>query len=254
MDITREFYDKHWTTEKYLPAITRKQHHLHLIFGEEKIKGKCIVDCGSGSGITSLAFRKLGAAHVIGLDQSQNDVNFATQKAQEYGVSNCSFWVKNLLDEQSLTTDLPFKTFDIVYSFGVLHHTSDPQKAFRNIAKLMKDDGLLCVGLYLKTPLTSFFDILGKLYRKSPPFIQDLWRKCIESFLFCYDTCKGKRPHDVENIQSEVHDWFGVPKRSHHTLEEVALWYEGIGCTSKFIGYTGRFKFSTNFIMIGQKK
>ena len=253
-DITASFYDRHWTDIRNLPDLEGKKKQLVMVFGDT-IKDKSVLDCGCGSGITSIAFSESGARKVVGIDQSEECILFAVKQATNFNISNYKFLQVNLLDPDSLDTMLGSERFDIVYSFGVLHHTSDIKRAFQNISKYVTGDGELCVGLYLKTKLTHFFNFLGRIYRSLPKFIQEFWCFFILVVLKMYDSLFGKKTLDNARLREEVHDWFGVPKRSHHSPDEVKEWFSEAGFNSRLVvPRTGRFRFSSNFIMVGKKE
>lgn len=105
------------------------------------LEGKNILDvgCGTGEIACSMATR---AKKVVGIDFSQNSIQHATSTAKKFKLTNTHFDYANLFDYS------PEQKFDIVTSFGVLHHTSDFQKGFHRIAQWTKPSGILIVGFY----------------------------------------------------------------------------------------------------------
>ena len=63
--------------------------------------------------------------------------------------------------------------YDIVYSWGVLHHTGKMVKAIEKSTKMVTKDGILIIALYKKTRLCNFWKIEKKIYSKSPKIIQN---------------------------------------------------------------------------------
>ena len=103
----------------------------------EDMRGKDVLDCGCGGG-QHISFTAPYAAHVTGVDFNALSV----AKAKNGHLPNVSF-VEADLAEMDLG-----KRFDVVYCIGVLHHTDDPERTFRNIAKHAKPGGRVIVWVY----------------------------------------------------------------------------------------------------------
>lgn len=104
-------------------------------------KGKRILDAGCGSGRFTYGFAKLGAS-VVAVDQSTAGLAEA-RKASEGLNADVTFVQHNLLEP------LPFEAeFDLVWSYGVLHHTGDTYRGFSNISSLVKPGGQIFLMLY----------------------------------------------------------------------------------------------------------
>jgi 2-polyprenyl-6-hydroxyphenyl methylase/3-demethylubiquinone-9 3-methyltransferase len=118
--------------------------------GEDEIRGKSVIDIGSGSGINSLCFHRLGAKSVFSFDYDPHSV-FATQKFREHEGNPGNWTVKqgSILDTNWLGS---LGQFDVVYSWGVLHHTGAMWDALANSIDLVRRGGKLWVALYVKGP------------------------------------------------------------------------------------------------------
>lgn len=103
--------------------------------------GKRVLDAGCGSGRFSYAMASMGA-RVVSVDQSAAGVRHTRSATAEFG---------DAVDvrQHDLTKPLELPgDFDLVWSFGVLHHTGDTYGAFRNIERLVKPGGHLFMMLY----------------------------------------------------------------------------------------------------------
>ncbi len=104
------------------------------------------MDVGSGSGLFSLAAHRLGAT-VFSFDYDQDSVNCTQSLKENYGNKDQAWSVQqgSVLDRAFLKQ---FGQVDIVYSWGVLHHTGNMMQAFENIVPLVKDQGCLFLSIY----------------------------------------------------------------------------------------------------------
>jgi len=114
-----------------------------LQISRRDISGKSVLDCGCGNGRWSYGFEKLGCS-VCGFDTSRGGVEYARKHAAG------RFDVANILDIKNLLSLYEESSFDIVWCWGVLHHTGDPKKAFDNIMRFVKPGGILHVYVYGK--------------------------------------------------------------------------------------------------------
>lgn len=103
----------------------------------EDMRGKDVLDCGCGGG-QHLSFTAPYARHVTGVDFNALSV----AKSRHGNLPNVSF-VEADLAEMNLG-----RQFDVVYCIGVLHHTDDPERTFRNIVKHCKPGGRVIVWVY----------------------------------------------------------------------------------------------------------
>lgn len=114
--------------------------------GLSDLTGKSFLDIGSGSGLFSLAAHRLGA-RVYSFDYDQDSVNCTQHLKKNYASNNLEWSV-----EQGSVLDQPFlKKFgqvDILYSWGVLHHTGHMMQAFENVSHLVRDGGILFISIY----------------------------------------------------------------------------------------------------------
>ncbi len=132
----------------------------------DALRGKKAIDAGCGGGRYTIALRKLGLGHVIGLDMSVAGLEDAHRRVKECGIDGVEFKKANVLD-------LPFEdeTFDFIWSSGVLHHTTDMQTGVNELLRVMKLGG--CGYLYLiEKPGGIFWDTIEllRILLKDIPF------------------------------------------------------------------------------------
>ena len=128
------------------PRIARAEESLRDRLGQADLRGRRFLDIGSGSGLFSLAARRLGAT-VHSFDYDPQSVACTRELKQRFFAGDPRWVVESgsVLDAEYLKT---LGQWDIVYSWGVLHHTGDQWRALGNVAQLLADGGRLFIALY----------------------------------------------------------------------------------------------------------
>lgn len=132
----------HLNDERILEAEKSLQEKLGL----KSLKGKTFLDIGSGSGLFSLAAYRLGAM-VHSFDYDQDSVNCTTYLHEKYANKDKRWTIQqgSVLDKKFLKQ---FEKVDILYSWGVLHHTGHMYTAFENVSNMVADNGYLFISIY----------------------------------------------------------------------------------------------------------
>jgi 2-polyprenyl-3-methyl-5-hydroxy-6-metoxy-1,4-benzoquinol methylase len=119
---------------------------LREMLGLESLAGRSFLDVGSGSGLFSLAARQLGA-RVRSFDYDPHSVACTRELRQRYFPGDADWTVEDgsVLDGDYVRS---LGRYDIVYSWGVLHHTGAMWQALENVSGLVADNGLLFIAIY----------------------------------------------------------------------------------------------------------
>ena len=121
-------------TRKYFDEVEERKYfvepHIPKFAEFDRWKGKNVLEIGCGIGTDTINFARAGAK-VTAVDLSSKSLEIASQRAEVYNLSNqISFFRANA---EELSSFIEPKVYDLVYSFGVLHHTPNPQKAIEQI-------------------------------------------------------------------------------------------------------------------------
>jgi 2-polyprenyl-6-hydroxyphenyl methylase/3-demethylubiquinone-9 3-methyltransferase len=176
------------------------------------VAGKTFLDIGSGSGLFSLAALHLGAARVHAVDIDEDSVTTTRKVLASFG--DDSRWTAEQRSVFDLSPD-ELDTFDVVYSWGVLHHTGDMWKAIDRASKMVAAGGTFALALYEKTPLCGAWRVEKKAYMRAGPRVQRLARGLYIGLYRLGRLATGRNPfvRGVLNrgmaLEHDVHDWLG---------------------------------------------
>ncbi|MDE3058854.1 MAG: class I SAM-dependent methyltransferase [Bacteroidota bacterium] len=156
----REFWNSHpcgtqftnleWGSKAFFDEVERfryaTQPFMNTIVGFNRFRGKNVIEIGCGLGTDLMQFARNGA-HVTGIDLTPQSIALVKRRFALEGLP-----VRAMVADAE---NLPFEdnTFDLVYSFGVLHHTPDTQKAIDEVYRILKPGGNVIIMLYNKTSL-----------------------------------------------------------------------------------------------------
>jgi 2-polyprenyl-3-methyl-5-hydroxy-6-metoxy-1,4-benzoquinol methylase len=121
----------------------KAEPHIKEFADFSSYNGKRVLEIGCGIGADAIEFAKAGAEYV-GIDISQESLNLAIQRFKVYNLEG-KFYLRSGDEDLS---DLG--KFDLVYSFGVLHHYPDIQQTLDNIHDSLVDNGKLKFMVYAK--------------------------------------------------------------------------------------------------------
>jgi len=234
-------FGKNWSDYSSLideEVIAEAEKGVLALVPAEALKGAAWLDIGSGSGLHSLAAHRLGAGEITAVDIDADSVETTRRVLSAYGVSA-------RIEQMSVFEMDTLGQFDIVYSWGVLHHTGDMWKAIRCAAEKVKPGGLLAIALYQKTLLCGAWTVEKRLYTDAPEFVRKAARGAYIAARFFGLLAKGRNP--VTYIRTyktargmdfyhDVHDWMGGYPYESSTPQETRESIVGLGFEPVKIG------------------
>jgi 2-polyprenyl-6-hydroxyphenyl methylase/3-demethylubiquinone-9 3-methyltransferase len=183
------------------------------------LRDQTFLDIGSGSGLSSLAARRLGA-RVYSFDYDAQSVACTQELRRRFFPGDAAWAVAqgSVLDERFLAT---LGQFDIVYSWGVLHHTGQMWIAIENAARLVRPGGLFIIGIYNfrgGRRGTATWTRLKRWYCEAPRWLQVAWESAYMTWHVAAMAAVGRNPirmireyHSERGMswRADAVDWVG---------------------------------------------
>jgi 2-polyprenyl-3-methyl-5-hydroxy-6-metoxy-1,4-benzoquinol methylase len=214
---------------------------LQQYLGVNDLRGKTFLDVGCGSGLFSLAARRLGA-RVHSFDYDPKSVACGLELRRRFDNDNPDWTVEegSALDPEYLKS---LGTFDVVYSWGVLHHTGAMWQALENVISLVAPGGKLFIAIYNdQGTISRRWTMVKKLYNRTPALrfpisfltaVHFLWRPMLKDIL------KGRPGAFISSYRNrrgmsywrDIVDWVGgypfevaKPEQIIHFYRDRGFW------------------------------
>lgn len=222
--------------------IKMAEDSLRFMLDADDLRGKRFLDIGSGSGLFSLAARRLGAI-VHSFDFDPQSVACTEELKRRYFPADSSWVVEqaSVLDKEYLNK---LGQWDIVYSWGVLHHTGAMWQALDNVTGRVGDKGKLFIAIYNSQPvMSSVWLYVKRAYNALPRGLR--WLVLLAALIrlwgprTVYDLLRGKpfhtwrhyAEHSMRGMSAwrDVVDWIGGYPFEVARPEEIFRFYRDRG-------------------------
>jgi 2-polyprenyl-6-hydroxyphenyl methylase/3-demethylubiquinone-9 3-methyltransferase len=213
----KSFVDEHFDQSR---VDVSKQHMLAFL-ALDSLEGKTFLDIGCGSGLHSLAAFQSGATRILSFDFDSDSV--ATTKALHRFAGSPAHWTVQQGSALDATFMASLPEFDIVYSWGVLHHTGDVWRALRLALGTVRPGAKAYIALYSsdmhKEPPTEYWLDIKRSY-VSATWMKQRWMELAYVWRFqmgkrfwrLFNVWKNAREYKKSRGMSFYHDikdWLG---------------------------------------------
>ena len=165
-----------------------------------------IAEVGCGTGQMSLYLARADRV-VIAADLSRSSLLLGAAAARRFGISQAHF-VETDLHRSALKSG----AFDVVYSSGVLHHTSNPRAAFVELARLARRGGIVIVGVY-------------NAVARIPLRLRRHIARATDFRIVPFDPVLRERSHEPARREAWLRDQYQHPEEHSHTVAEIRGWF-----------------------------
>jgi 2-polyprenyl-6-hydroxyphenyl methylase/3-demethylubiquinone-9 3-methyltransferase len=165
-----------WFLDQYMTdgQADEARESLSEFLGLSDLKGKTFLDIGCGSGLFSLGAHRLGAERVVSFDVDPQSVECCEHLWERAGKPDNWTVLSGSILDSAFVSNLP--SADVVYSWGVLHHTGSMWEAIRNAAGLVPPGGYFYIAIYNRTGGrfrgSKFWYRVKRLYNRSPRIVR----------------------------------------------------------------------------------
>jgi SAM-dependent methyltransferase len=136
-------------TKEYFDEVEERKYfvepHIPGFAEFDKWKGKRVLEVGCGLGTDATNFARAGADYNA-IELSEVSMNLAKKRFDVFGLKGNFVLTRG----EELAAHFPEQSFDLIYSFGVIHHTPDPVQIVRQMRKVIKPGGELRLMVYAK--------------------------------------------------------------------------------------------------------
>jgi 2-polyprenyl-3-methyl-5-hydroxy-6-metoxy-1,4-benzoquinol methylase len=201
--------NKTFLSKEYFDEVEQKKYfvepHIPNFAQFEQWKGKKVLEIGCGIGTDSINFARAGADLTI-VELSHKSLEICKERFKVFGLK-ATFYEGNCEELLSILPELEWKTFDLVYSFGVIHHTPHPERVFDAISKIVKPNGgELRIMLYSRYSFKLFW-IMDQYYKKWDLSNID---KMIAEYSEAQTGCPVTYTYTFDDIKNLLHENFTI--------------------------------------------
>lgn len=150
----RQYQDDRDFFAQYRAFRYRTEWHIPAFAAFAQGAGRDVLEIGCGNGVDGLMFARHGARYT-GIDLTAEAVDASRRHFAVEGVEGA------FRQENCEKLGFADASFDVVYSFGVLHHTPHPAQAIREVHRVLRPGGVARVMLYHRHSFNHYVRILG---------------------------------------------------------------------------------------------
>ncbi len=207
------------------------EYHIPAFADFNKWNRKKVLEIGCGIGTDSINFARAGANLTV-IELSKESLNLCKKRFSVYGLL-ADFY---LGDSEELSQFLPENKYDLVYSFGVIHHSPHPEKIISEIKKYMNEDSELRIMLYAKYSWKNFLIWIGLMQPEAQngcPMASTYSASEVRKLLKDFEIISIKKehifPYEIGAYKryeyKKVFPWNVMPKPFFRFMEQKIGWH-----------------------------
>lgn len=258
----KDFVDNYFDEDRLMAARTSLEEAFRL----SDLNGKTFLDIGCGSGMYSYSAYQLGAERIVSFDYDEDSVECCTYLREEAGnPDNWEVMQGDALDDEFMS-DLG--KFDLVYSWGVLHHTGELFHGIENAMDAVAGGGKLYLAIYNKVTerklqnlqfTSKDWERIKRFYQDAPKPVKRLFEVGFVVGWVYLTLKRGQNPvkewraHEQWRGQSmhvDRTDWLGGLPYEYATVDEVKEFVLDRDNDFKFVDVVERQRTGNNLYLI----
>ncbi len=149
-------------TEEYFNEVEQRKYavepHIPKFAEFERWRGKKVLEIGCGIGTDTMNFARHGA-QVTAVDLSDNSLSVARKRAEIFEMQDRIRFIQ--ADAEHLSESVPVEPYDLIYSFGVIHHTPHPERILDQIRRYLKPGTTVKIMVYHRWSWKVLWILLG---------------------------------------------------------------------------------------------
>ena len=209
----------------------RAEPHILKFTEFPQWKNKKVLEVGCGLGTVGINFA-LNGSDYTGVELSKESLEIAKKRFEVYNQSG-KFYLGNA---EELSSFVPIETYDLIYSFGVIHHSPHPEKIVSQIKKYMNENSVLKIMLYAKDSWKNYMIDAGLDQPEAQygcPIANTYTKQDVVELLDGYEVLSIEQdhifPYQIESYKRGEYikqPWFDVmPTEMFETLEKNLGWH-----------------------------
>lgn len=136
---SREYFDEVEARKYFVES------HIPRFAGFERWRGKRVLEIGCGIGTDTISFARAGA-QVTAVDLTEKSLEVARQRARVFGLDDRITFLQ--ANAERLSDFVGVEPYDLIYSFGVIHHTPHPDRVLDQIRKFVAPESTVKIMVY----------------------------------------------------------------------------------------------------------
>lgn len=204
---------------------------LRFLLQREDLKDLSFLDVGCGSGLFSIAAFRLGASRVVGIDINSLCISVSEQNRRNLAPqAQITFLQGSILDKDLL---ISLGNFDVVYAWGVLHHTGAMWPSIRLVAERVAPDGQLALAIYNRHVTSPLWRKIKRFYNRIPSLGQQAMIVGFAGVIYIAKFLVTRRnPLEKQrgmDFWHDVVDWVGGYPYEYAAPQEVEAFVRSLG-------------------------